>query len=58
MGSGIYLIIYAFDPRRTAVLLIGGKKKGDDRWYDKYVPLAEAIYEGHLKSLKNEQGDE
>jgi hypothetical protein len=53
-----YRILYAFDPRRTAVLLIGGKKGGDDRWYDKYVPLAEKIYEDHIKSLKNEQGDE
>jgi len=51
-----YRILYAFDPRRTAILLIGGKKAGGQRWYEKYVPLAERIYEKHLKTLKNEQG--
>jgi len=48
--------MYAFDPRRTAILLIGGRKTGGKRWYEKYVPLAEKIYENHLKLLKNEQG--
>lgn len=51
-----YRILYAFDPRRTAILLIGGKKAGGQRWYEKYVPLAEKIYEKHLKTLKNKQG--
>ena len=52
-----YRILYAFDPRRTAILLIGGRKTGGKRWYEKYVPLAERIYEKHLKSLSDEQGD-
>ena len=51
-----YRIIYAFDPRRIAILLIGGRKAGGKRWYEKYVPLAEKIYQEHLKSLKKEQG--
>jgi hypothetical protein len=51
-----YRIIYAFDPRRTAILLIGGRKTGGRRWYEKYVPLAEKIYREHLKFLKEEQG--
>ena len=51
-----YRILYAFDPRRTAILLIGGKKGGGQRGYEKYVPLAERIYEKHLKTLKNKQG--
>lgn len=51
-----YRILYAFDPRRTAILLIGGRKGGDRRWYDKYVPLAEKIYREHLKSLEKERG--
>ena len=51
-----YRILYAFDLRRTAILLIGGKKSGNQRWYEKYVPLAEKIYEKHLKSLKKKQG--
>ena len=52
-----YRVLYAFDPRRTAILLIGGKKGGDARWYRKYVPLADKIYDEHLKALKKEKGD-
>jgi len=51
-----YRILYVFDPRRTAILLIGGKKTGGRRWYDEYVPMAEKIYENHLQTLKDEQG--
>ena len=51
-----YRILYAFDLRRAAILLIGGKKTGGKRWYEKYISLAERIYEKHLKSLKDEQG--
>ena len=46
-----YRVLYAFDPRRVAILLIGGDKTGDDRWYDKYVPLADKIYDTHIDSL-------
>lgn len=49
-----YRILYAFDPRRTAMLLIGGEKTGDDRWYYAFVPLADAIYDQHLEQLKRE----
>jgi hypothetical protein len=51
-----YRVLYAFDPRRAAMLLIGGDKTGNDRWYEEYVPLADAIYDRHLRELGNEQG--
>ena len=51
-----YRTLYAFDPRRTAILLIGGNKSGDDGWYQKYVPLADKLYEHHLKELEEEEG--
>ena len=47
-------MLYAFDPRRTAILLLGGTKKGDDRWYEVNVPLAEKLYATHLKELMEE----
>ena len=50
-----YRILYAFDPHRAAILLIGGRKTGGERWYEKYVPMAERIYEEHLKYLKEEE---
>ena len=43
--------LYAFDPRRTAILLTGGDKTGDDRWYEKYVPVADRLYEEHLEEI-------
>ncbi|MGH9893657.1 MAG: type II toxin-antitoxin system RelE/ParE family toxin, partial [bacterium] len=47
-------ILYAFDPRRVAILLIGGDKTGDDRWYETFVPLADQLYDDHLKHLERE----
>lgn len=46
--------LYAFDPRRSAILLIGGAKTGDDRFYEKMVPLADRLYDEYLKELKDE----
>lgn len=48
-----YRVLYAFDPRRAAILLVGGDKTGKDRWYEEYVPLADAIYDQHLRELEN-----
>ena len=44
----------AFDPRRTAILLIGGDKTGNNRWYEDSVPLADAIYDRHLRELEED----
>jgi len=46
--------LYAFDPLRTAILLIGGDKTGDDRWYERFVPVADRLYEQHLDELRTE----
>lgn len=50
-----YRILYAFDPRRTAILLIGGCKTGDSRWYEKMIPLADKLYQQHLSALEKER---
>ena len=49
-----YRVLYAFDPRRCAILLLGGSKVGDDRWYERNVPVADALYDTHLKTLNQE----
>ena len=49
-----YRILYAFDPRRAAILLIGGNKTGVDRWYDVFVPIADRLYDEHLVELRKE----
>lgn len=47
-------IFYAFDPRRNAILLIGGDKTGDDRFYLTYVPIADRLYDEHIEQLRKE----
>jgi hypothetical protein len=47
-------VLYAFDPRRTAILLLGGDKTGDPRWYEVNVPIADGLYADHLESLRKE----
>lgn len=49
-----YRVLYAFDPRRCAILLIGGDKTGKDRWYEQNVPLADRLYDEHLEALRKE----
>jgi hypothetical protein len=49
-----YRVLYAFDARRAAILLIGGDKTGKDRWYAEYVPLADSICDRHLQDLEKE----
>jgi hypothetical protein len=51
-----YRTLYAFDPRRHAILLIGGDKTGNNRWYDTYIPKADKIYEDNLAELRKEGG--
>jgi hypothetical protein len=41
-------VFYAFDPVRQAVLIIGGDKTGDDRFYERMIPLAERIWKEYL----------
>jgi hypothetical protein len=36
------------------LLLIGGSKTGDDRWYGKHVPIADSLYDEHLEALRRE----
>ena len=45
---------YAFDPRRVSILLIGGVKTGNDRFYEEYVPIADRLYDDHLDELRQE----
>ena len=46
-----YRILYAFDPRRTAILLIGGDKTGSKRWYASFIPIADDLYDQHLREI-------
>jgi len=50
-----YRVLFAFDPRRCAILLIGGDKTGNDRWYEEHIPIADRLYDEHLETLRHEQ---
>jgi hypothetical protein len=54
-------VLFAFDPRRTAILLLGGDKSPDDprspnwnRWYDHFIPIADDLYDAHVDELHQE----
>jgi hypothetical protein len=49
-----FRVFYAFDPRRTAILLIGGNKSGNDRFYEQMIPVADTLYDIHLEELRRE----
>lgn len=49
-----YRVLFAFDPRRVAILLIGGDKTGKGRWYREFVPVADRLYDEHLATLRKE----
>jgi hypothetical protein len=50
-----YRVLFAFDPQRCAILLIGGDKTGNARWYEQHVPIADRLYDGHLEALQLEE---
>jgi len=47
-------VLFAFDPRRTALLLIGGDKTGNPRWYEEFVPVADDLFDRHLREIEQE----
>jgi len=47
-------IFYAFDPKRSVILLIGGDKTGNDRFYERLILIADKLYEEHLEELRKE----
>lgn len=53
--AGNIRILFAFDPRRVAILLIGGDKthRWQD-WYERMVPIADQLYDDHLETLRRE----
>ncbi len=53
--GGNIRVLFAFDPRRMAILLIGGDKSNRWHiWYREYVPLADDLYDEHLDTLRRE----
>ena len=53
--GGALRVLFMFDPRRQAILLLGGDKSGEwNAWYAWAVPLADDLYDTYLAELRNE----
>lgn len=48
-----YRVIFAFDPRQTSILLLGGRKT-DSKWYKTAIPAAEKLYKRYLDEIRDE----
>lgn len=53
VGRSEVRILFAFDPRRRAILLLAGDKAGSwQKWYRRSIPLADAAFDEHVRGLK------
>jgi hypothetical protein len=53
--GGHLRILFAFDPSRFAILLLGGDKSGEwASWYKQVIPEADRLYDEHLSELRDE----
>lgn len=54
-GRSELRILFAFDPERSAIMLIAGDKSGNwKRWYRRNIPMADDLFDDHLRRLKGE----
>lgn len=54
-GRSELRILFAFDPQRSAIMLIAGDKAENwNRWYKKNIPAADDLFDQHLQALKEE----
>ena len=56
-GGDALRMLYAFDPHRTAILLLVRDKTGDDRWYETNVPVADRLFERRLGTIEKERDE-
>jgi hypothetical protein len=47
-------VFYAFDPGRSAILLIGGDKTGNGRFYERMIPIADTLYDVYIDEIRKE----
>ncbi|WP_347042538.1 type II toxin-antitoxin system RelE/ParE family toxin [Brachybacterium nesterenkovii] len=56
-GRSELRILFAFDPRRRTILLLAGDKAGSStQWYRRSIPIADDLFDEHLRCLKRETG--
>ena len=55
-SNGVWRVAFAFDPKREAILLVGGDKSGvkEKRFYKGLIKIADARFDAHLEDLEND----
>lgn len=54
-GRSELRVLFAFDLTRSAIMLIAGDKAGNwTRWYKKNIPLADDLFDQHIRRLREE----
>jgi len=60
-GRSELRVLYAFDYRRKAILLLGGDKaeiSGDwDAWYDRNIPVADSVFADYVAKVKKKEAE-
>jgi hypothetical protein len=55
LRAGSMRALFAFDPLRQAIVLVGGDKRNDwTGWYERNIPLADDLLDAHLETLREE----
>jgi hypothetical protein len=58
LPDGEWRVAFAFDPERSAILLVGGSKSGvnEKRFYKDLIRVADARFTAHLKAQSSKDG--
>lgn len=56
-AGGVWRFAFAFDPKRTAIVLCGGDKSGgsEKRFYRQLKTKADARFDAHIAAIKRQQ---
>ena len=59
-AGGVWRVAFAFDPKRTAILLVAGDKSGvsEKRFYRQLIDTADARFDAHLAKIKRQKEKE
>lgn len=50
LRAGTLRALFVFDPRRNAIILVGGDKRDRwAKWYEENIPLADDLYDTYLR---------
>ena len=59
-ADGVWRVAFAFEPKRTAILLVAGDKSGvsEKRFYRQLIDTADARFDAHLAKIKRQKEKE